>query len=366
MTEVDSQSILLKREKSEKVFMLIRRHWVNYLMFAFIYFLIMLPVLISIIYLIISPSSLTGDVIKILLVVLTLLSMLIISVLRQNQIVFIAMLILVVVPIGVIAGYVLVNPDLSIDVQTQAVITSLSIFSLTILSMQLYAFVNYYLNVYIITDQRLVDISQEGFFNRKISELHLRQVQDVNAQVKGIVATFLHFGDVDVQTAGEREDFIFTTIPNPYTVAKQIINLHQAHVESSETHDSTVAPSDVTTSKDGEPDRGLSLEELEAEAKKLLKQRSLITRLKDHGLVQSPELPPILNKPEASSVDEADNLIATEADNDIQKPAIVQKSEPVPAPRTVNVKTADKPAQPAVDSTIEEGELTEGKEVDLK
>jgi hypothetical protein len=87
------------------------------------------------------------------------------------------------------------------------------------------------LDIYIVTDQRIVDISQEGFFKRQISELHLHQVQDVNASVIGIWGTLLHFGDIHIQTAAERENFVFRSVPHSYTVAKQIITLHEAHME---------------------------------------------------------------------------------------------------------------------------------------
>lgn len=368
MAEVDSQSVLLEKEKSEKVFMLIRKHWVNYLVFFFVYLLIMIPVLASIVYLIISPAALTSDFIKIMLVSMTVLTMLVISVLRQNQIVFITLLLLVAAPIGVITAYVLINPDLDINIQIQSVIASLSIFSLTVLGMQLYAFVNYYLNVYIITDQRLVDISQESFFNRKISELHLHQIQDVNAQVKGVIATFLHFGDVDVQTAGEREDFIFTTIPNPYTVAKEIINLHEAHIESAETQGAAPA-SKMSQKNNVEPDRGLTLDELEAQAKMLLKQTPFMRRLKNQGLVQAAALSHVTKKADLSLKEMVDSpLIKKPIESTDQ--TIYEDVKNVSQPESqIEPKKSAKIAQKVekVDKPVtEQGELTEGKEVDLK
>jgi hypothetical protein len=376
MPEADSQSVLLEREKSEKVFMLIRKHWISYLVFVFVYLLIMLPILASIIYLIVSPAALTSDFIKIMLVSMTILTMLVISVLRQNQIVFITLLLLVAAPIGVITAYVLINPDLDINIQIQSVIASLSIFSLTVLGMQLYAFVNYYLNVYIITDQRLVDISQESFFNRKISELHLHQIQDVNAQVKGVIATFLHFGDVDVQTAGEREDFIFATIPNPYTVAKEILNLHQAHIESSETQ-AVMQISKISQKNNVEPDRGLTLEELEAQAKKLLKQTPFMKRLKNQGLVQAAALSHVTKKADLSLKEMVDNSLTKkpiESTDQTIYEDVKNVSQPESQPESQNespieLKTSAKNIQNAekVDKSVtEQGELTEGKEVDLK
>jgi len=83
--------------------------------------------------------------------------------------------------------------------------------------------VDYYLDTWIITNERIIDIQQLGFFNRSVSEFKISKVQDVTVQIKGIIPTFLNYGDVKVETAGESSsEFIFYQIPNP-TKAKEII-----------------------------------------------------------------------------------------------------------------------------------------------
>jgi len=96
----------------------------------------------------------------------------------------------------------------------------------------LYGFVNYYLDIYIVTNKRIVSINQNGFFRREIAELHLHQVQDVEAKVEGFYQTMLHFGTIYIQTAGERENFVFQDVPHPYTLAKKIVELHEQQIES--------------------------------------------------------------------------------------------------------------------------------------
>lgn len=102
---------------------------------------------------------------------------------------------------------------------------------LFIIGLLFYGFIDYYLDVYIVTNERIVSIEQNGFFKRKISELHLHQIQDVSAQVLGAFATLLHYGDIHIQTAGERENFVFRSIPNPYRISKIIIELHEKSLE---------------------------------------------------------------------------------------------------------------------------------------
>lgn len=82
----------------------------------------------------------------------------------------------------------------------------------------------YYLNVQIVTNKRIVDIWQKGIFSQRISELTLPNIEDVTSEVKGFWATVLGYGNVEIQTAGEKENFIFQSVPEPREIEKMIIN----------------------------------------------------------------------------------------------------------------------------------------------
>lgn len=62
------------------------------------------------------------------------------------------------------------------------------------------SWVYWYFSVYIVTDKRLVQISQKGFFHRKVVDLAINQIQMVNFEVKGIQETLLGFGTIMIQT----------------------------------------------------------------------------------------------------------------------------------------------------------------------
>lgn len=85
------------------------------------------------------------------------------------------------------------------------------------------SFIDHHLDVWIITNQRIIYIEQKGMFNRKISAHSDDKIQDVTATQKGFLATFFTFGDVQIQTAGEHEMFIMKQVDNPFEV-KQVIN----------------------------------------------------------------------------------------------------------------------------------------------
>jgi len=87
--------------------------------------------------------------------------------------------------------------------------------------------VDYYFDVWIITNKRIVDIQQNGLFSREVSELELEKIQDVTTEVLGIIPTFLDYGQVYIQTAGEKERFVFINVPAPYRIKDTIMNLQK-------------------------------------------------------------------------------------------------------------------------------------------
>ncbi len=87
--------------------------------------------------------------------------------------------------------------------------------------------VDYYLDVWIVTNDRIINIEQNGLFNRIVSEQKLYRVQDVTAEAKGFLPTLLNYGNVYIQTAGEQSRFIFEQVPEPYQVKKLILEYNE-------------------------------------------------------------------------------------------------------------------------------------------
>lgn len=88
-------------------------------------------------------------------------------------------------------------------------------------------FIDYYLDMWIVTNHRILSIEQSGLFSRTASELRLYRIQDVTATVSGAMHTILDYGDVEIQTAGEKEHFRFEDVSHPNNVAKKILELSE-------------------------------------------------------------------------------------------------------------------------------------------
>jgi uncharacterized membrane protein YdbT with pleckstrin-like domain len=100
-----------------------------------------------------------------------------------------------------------------------------SLWCLLIWSAAFYALTMYALDVWIVTDRRVLDSKQHGFFSRTTSELHLSRIQDVSVQTTGVIQTLFKFGDLHIQTAGAEEHFKFLQIPHPERVRGEIMKL---------------------------------------------------------------------------------------------------------------------------------------------
>jgi hypothetical protein len=89
------------------------------------------------------------------------------------------------------------------------------------------AWTTYFLDVWYVTEKRIIAVDQKALFDREISNLRFDKIQDVTINVDGFMQTLLHFGDVQVQTAGvEQDDFLMQTVRNPDEVRRVIFSQH--------------------------------------------------------------------------------------------------------------------------------------------
>ncbi len=99
---------------------------------------------------------------------------------------------------------------------------------------------NYTLDIWILTNERLIDVEQLGLFSRRESALDLEKVQDITIETNGILNTIIKSGSVIVQTAGTERDFVIKNMMHPEMVKDLVTKAYQAKQD---------APQIVTMSK---------------------------------------------------------------------------------------------------------------------
>lgn len=74
---------------------------------------------------------------------------------------------------------------------------------------------SYYLDILIITNQRLIDIDQIWLFARDVATAPLQNIEDVKVEALGIFATLFKFGTLHIQTAAETKEVVIRGIRHP-------------------------------------------------------------------------------------------------------------------------------------------------------
>jgi hypothetical protein len=85
------------------------------------------------------------------------------------------------------------------------------------------SWITWHFSVFIVTDKRLIQITQKGFFNRSVIDMGLNQIQMVNYQVSGFQETLLGFGTIMMQTFVG--DLVIHEIPHPAKIQKKLLEI---------------------------------------------------------------------------------------------------------------------------------------------
>jgi hypothetical protein len=85
-----------------------------------------------------------------------------------------------------------------------------------------YSYMLWYFSVYIVTDQRIRQISQKGFFNKTVVDLDLMKIESVSVGTSGFLSGIFNYGTLLIQTnAG---DLVISRIRYPEKVYNELQN----------------------------------------------------------------------------------------------------------------------------------------------
>ena len=86
-------------------------------------------------------------------------------------------------------------------------------------------FMGWFFNIYIVTDERIVDVDFINIFFRKISTAKIDEIQDINVSSSGAIETLFGYGSVTIQTSAAIPEFDFMYVPHPDRVGKILNHL---------------------------------------------------------------------------------------------------------------------------------------------
>lgn len=134
---------------------------------------------------------------------------------------------LIVGSLGLLVGpvYTLVLTYTQVDSPPSMTFFYLSFVVSLIISTLLFfpSWMSWYFSVFIVTDQRFIQITQKGFFHRSVVDMGLGQIQMVNYEVKGLQETLLGYGTIMMQTFVG--DLLIHYIHHPAKTQKRLLEI---------------------------------------------------------------------------------------------------------------------------------------------
>lgn len=87
----------------------------------------------------------------------------------------------------------------------------------------LYSYMLWYFSIYIVTSQRIRQISQRGLFKKSVVDLGLDKIQSISYGVNGIRAGLMGYGTIVIQTAVG--DLVISMVKNSEKIYNDLQNL---------------------------------------------------------------------------------------------------------------------------------------------
>jgi uncharacterized membrane protein YdbT with pleckstrin-like domain len=85
------------------------------------------------------------------------------------------------------------------------------------------SWIGWHFSIFIVTDQRFIQITQKGLFHRAVADLGLNQIQSVNYEVSGLQETLLGFGTIKMQTYVG--DLTIHEVHHPARIQKRLLEI---------------------------------------------------------------------------------------------------------------------------------------------
>lgn len=94
-----------------------------------------------------------------------------------------------------------------------------------------YHFIMWYFTLYIVTDQRIRQITQHGFFGKDVVELRLSKIQNISYTIPGFSGEVFHFGTIVIQTFVG--DLVIHKVEHPDTIYNKLQDAVSAAIAES-------------------------------------------------------------------------------------------------------------------------------------
>lgn len=141
----------------------------------------------------------------------------------------VATLIFIILPLLAFAILPYLNLSLIFDIPSKYIFIITLFYYVIVFG---YAFVNFvvwFYNVGIISSQRVIDIDVNGISSKNVAAADIKDIVDISYRQNGLKQSLFDYGDVFMETQGEKPNFEFLNIPHPARVTDLVTKLDFRH-----------------------------------------------------------------------------------------------------------------------------------------
>ena len=93
-------------------------------------------------------------------------------------------------------------------------------------------FLDYYLDAWIITDQGIIDVEWQGWFQRESTRVLYSDIQGISYKIKGVWGTLLTFGTVNIEKISTGAEISLPNVKHPRSVETTVLRCMEDYLQS--------------------------------------------------------------------------------------------------------------------------------------
>lgn len=98
----------------------------------------------------------------------------------------------------------------------------------------IHLWMNWYFDLFVLTNQRLINIDQKGIFTREVSEATYKNVQGATYELSGLFAMLFNYGTVKIQAIGIKDLVKIESAEDPKRLQELILDIKDKAAENEE------------------------------------------------------------------------------------------------------------------------------------
>jgi len=102
-----------------------------------------------------------------------------------------------------------------------------------------YHFILWYFTIFIVTDQRIRQVTQRGFFGKDVIELRLSKVQNISYNILGFSGEVFQYGTIIIQTFVG--DLVIHNVDHPDKIYNKLQDAVNNVIDSQGDHEETIS-----------------------------------------------------------------------------------------------------------------------------